>query len=72
MTDYSEWKVIAWRFGRTFLAVFLASFGVGLLGAKDFDALQTLFVASVGAGIVAVAKAIRGEETEGLRGKFPL
>jgi len=69
--EYPKWKVIAWRFGRTFIAAFLAS-GSYVLIAVTPDAFNSLdkflkallfpfLIAGATAGINAIGKLLRDE-----------
>jgi hypothetical protein len=68
--QYSEIKAALWRFGRVFLAGFLANITIDQLifGAQDLQI--TLLKSGVVGGISAIAKYLR-DENERL-GKLPL
>lgn len=57
---YPRWKLVAWRFGRTFVAAFLVSLAADLVNLETIEGvkiglLQSAFVA----GVNALGKAIR-------------
>ena len=53
---YPEWKKVAWRFVRVFIATFLVQFGAGLSTEQTMTALA---VSALSASVVAVGKAFR-------------
>ena len=62
MEDYSTIKVIAWRFGRVFIAAFLIQFAVYLPQIETLDVnviYKVLLVPSLIAGLTALGKALR-------------
>jgi len=77
---YAEWKLIAWRFIRTFVAAFLVQLAAILPSLEKvpptIDLWYMLFLPAVTAGIVALSKAIRDkygdDEYEDLVHKLPV
>ena len=53
---YPEWKKIAWRFGKVFVATFLVQFAAGLSTEQTMVAIA---VSALSAGLLAVGKAFR-------------
>ncbi len=56
---YSEKKIMAWRFGRTFLSVFLILFGTGLSEVDDVGMAKALAVSALSGATVMLGKGIR-------------
>ncbi len=59
--DYPQWKIIAWRYLRVFLASFLVTFTAGFTGVADITALKALVMSAITGGITALAKYLRDE-----------
>ena len=58
--EYPQWKVIAWRFIRTFFAVLLVELSARLSSIQKLeDVFPLLLVPAVSAGLVSLAKAFR-------------
>lgn len=75
--EYSKIKLIAWRFGRVFLAAFLAEVALHLEELSAFkDLYPMLLLPALIAGISAVSKAIReylaDDEYESILHKLPV
>ena len=56
---YSQTKIVAWRFSRTFLSVFLILFGTGLSEVDNVGMAKALAVSALSGALVALGKAIR-------------
>ncbi len=56
---YSQNKILAWRFSRTFLSVFLILFGTGLPEVDNVGMAKTLALSALSGGLVALGKAFR-------------
>ena len=61
--EYPTWKIVAWRYGRVFLAAFIASISVDQLVLGTQDLTTTLARSAVAAGLAAMAKLLREEST---------
>lgn len=59
---YPQWKKVAWRYVRVFLAAFAAQFGVNLALFNDQDYLRAVIIAGAAAGIAAISKTLREGE----------
>lgn len=74
--DYSQYKILAWRYLRVFMSTFLVSLASGLVGASDITAIKALVIAGIAAGITALAKNFRDQVSDGdvtnLVNKLPL
>lgn len=56
---YPEWKVLAWRGGRTFLATFLVLLGSGIATASPETTVNALLVSAMAGALSAMGKLIR-------------
>ena len=56
---YPQSKILAWRFARTFLSVFLILFGTGLPEVDTVGMAKTLAISALSGGLVVLGKAIR-------------
>lgn len=56
---YPQGKVLAWRFTRTFLSVFMILFGTGLSGVENVGMAKALALSALSGATVMLGKAIR-------------
>ena len=62
MKEYPLWKKVAWRYGRAFVATFLASLSTQILMFQEdltLTALRSAIFASFAAGLQALSKVVR-------------
>lgn len=62
--NYPQWKKLAWRYLRVFLATFLTLLAVKL-GQKDFRLDQALIISMGSGALSAVVKALRDDISNG-------
>lgn len=71
--NYAEWKIIAWRYLRVFLAACLASLSVDQFIIATPDLRVTLLKSAVAGGLAALAKYLReGKDYSEAITKLPL
>jgi hypothetical protein len=66
---YPEWKILAWRFGRVFVSVFLVQVGSGIVSLENpSEIIKSLILPALSGAIVALGKAIRDNYED----RFPI
>jgi len=74
--DYPQWKIVAWRFGRVFLAAVLMELAIIIPAVENLSLEQlwpALVVPALIAGLSALGKAIRLKSSDESRlHKLPL
>jgi len=64
MQVYPQWKIVAWRYARVFIAGFLVSFPFDQMFYAEGDVIVSLLRSACVAGVVALGKALREEFSE--------
>ena len=59
---YPVWRKLVWRYVRVFVSAFVAQFGLNLVLFGDPEAVRSLAVAAVAAGLSALAKSLREDK----------
>jgi hypothetical protein len=68
MSMYPEWKIVAWRFARVFVSVFLVQLGTGLVSIENpAEIWKALILPALSGAITALGKALRDNFAE----KYP-